>query len=437
MQECDFIEEISAVIEEIAQEQKALAGKVCKLPGRANLIEIMSRNHLENAHSQVLAFLLSPNEEHHHPEYGSIFLKEMQSLKLNINSTKIESVIREQNTFGFRRIDIFIQTEEDLILIENKIHARDQNKQIHEYLDWAKTLYGTKKTKNVVIIYLTLNGTDPAENSISMEELKLLKEKKQYISLSYSDLVDIWLNKLTTKANNELILQAALVQYIDLIKGLLNQRGKNIVDETNIRRKLFYSYNILNRSEMTEKLKAIDLYKEGILLSSYIKFLIEMKNYVLKQNIELTNKIFYYNKKQHFGISDETEKDWINSVISDPVHFGFGCKIPNLEDVFYITHFTSGNRATRFLSGVSTPTKNDKLKSAISEKRPDLQIIHEASELGKMGIIAAADYSNWAIDALLHTNGQVEWEKKQMILLSEHAVRYWLTSIIDVLKPLS
>jgi UDP-N-acetylmuramyl pentapeptide synthase len=100
-------------------------------------------------------------------------------------------------------MDIFIETESDFIIIENKINAGDQENQIKDYVEYVKTHY--EVSNNVFVCYLTKFGVEPTEKSITKEQLNILRKNNQFVSLSYSEDVLNWLSKLTVKENEEVL----------------------------------------------------------------------------------------------------------------------------------------------------------------------------------------------------------------------------------------
>ena len=96
---------------------KSLSSKInelkIKTPGTMNVAEIMNRHHLENQHSNIIAFLVNPSEIHNHPEYGALFLNILKEKGLGIDGKEINKVFRENSTDELRRMDIFIETDSD------------------------------------------------------------------------------------------------------------------------------------------------------------------------------------------------------------------------------------------------------------------------------------------------------------------------------------
>lgn len=218
--ENDFLE-----IEEICSAMKKITetanDKIFKTPGTMNLAEIMNCHHLENQHSDIIAFLLNPNEKHHHPEYGAKFLETLKENGLHLDGSKIVSVKREDSTDEARRMDLLLTTDEnEAIILENKIYAGDQPDKISDYVKFVKKEFGT--TQNIFVVYLTLFGKEPTEISLSKEQLARLKVDNRFINLSYSKGILSWLARLGTRPD-ERELFGAVVQYIDIVKGLTNQ----------------------------------------------------------------------------------------------------------------------------------------------------------------------------------------------------------------------
>ncbi|MCR5496022.1 MAG: PD-(D/E)XK nuclease family protein [Treponema sp.] len=198
-----------------------------KMPGTMNLIEIMNRHHLENAHSDVIAFLINPDENHKHPEYVNSFikfvnnkLKEKNQNEIQYNLDEIKFVHREEYTYNKRRIDILIKTETAFIIIENKIGASDQPEQMIDYInDISGRNDEGDKEREIFCIYLTRFEKKISDDSLKEDEKKYIKS---FLNLTYSDILD-WINTLKTR-DDETVLKAALIQYKDVLEGLTKQR---------------------------------------------------------------------------------------------------------------------------------------------------------------------------------------------------------------------
>ncbi len=145
----------------------------------------------ENKTSQILAYFLNPQETH---GQGAIFLEEFVKLfygeNIDISNAKITC---EKTITNNRRIDIYIELENHIIAVENKIWADDLDNQIKDYSDYLKK---EKKGKgNFLLIYLTPNGTMPSTNSIEEKDLAKLEEVNQFKTISYAEDISLLISK--------------------------------------------------------------------------------------------------------------------------------------------------------------------------------------------------------------------------------------------------
>ena len=280
-----------------------------KNPGTMNIAEIMNRHHLENQHSNIIAFLINPNEKHHHPDYGTKFLSLLKEKGLGIQGETIKSVMREDSTDELRRMDLFIRTEKDCVIVENKIWADDQVQQIKDYIEFVKSKFGS--TENIFVVYLTPFEKSPSEKSISQKELNELIAQKRYINLTYQKDILEWLERLKTR-EDEKELHAGIIQYIDVVKGITNQRKEIFNMEQEIARELFEKYGNLNREQLKEKLRAVYDFQNNINLVLFINFFEDVYK-------EANGKLLLLcNGKDDYKNID----DWKKDVLNFQDHFG-------------------------------------------------------------------------------------------------------------------
>jgi hypothetical protein len=128
----------------------------------------------------------------------------------------IENIDLESGKGGY--IDIIISNYMQAIIIENKIYAGDQNKQLLRYFNYGESHYG----RNFLLFYLTLDGKDAEE--ISRVNLK---EGSDYKLCSYkTDIVD-WLVNCKKESSDLPVLRETISQYVGLIKKLTNQSNND------------------------------------------------------------------------------------------------------------------------------------------------------------------------------------------------------------------
>ncbi|MEG2321334.1 MAG: PD-(D/E)XK nuclease family protein [Bacteroidales bacterium] len=190
-----------------------------------NVFSIMKMTSDEvKLHSSIIAELLNPNGSH---KMGDFFLKKftgkfVSKLSLNLLAVNVEvekyigEISPDKEKGG--RIDILITDKENTIIIENKIHATDQEKQLVRYHNYKEKPY---------IIYLTLNGHTPSDDSCGN-----LKDGDHFHCLSYEKDIIQWLEEcvMDVDINLKPILYHTVIQYINTLKTLTNQSLIPIMD---------------------------------------------------------------------------------------------------------------------------------------------------------------------------------------------------------------
>lgn len=105
-------------------------------------------------------------------------------------------------------IDILIRLPKQIIVIENKIYAGDQPKQMVRYKNFAKR-------SNHKLLYLTLDGHEPSESSRCEMQTDV-----DYTCISYADEISRWLEKCKALTINRPLIREILQQYIKTIQSL-------------------------------------------------------------------------------------------------------------------------------------------------------------------------------------------------------------------------
>lgn len=184
-------------------------------------------------HSTFIAHLLNPKESH---GYGTAFLElfleglKTEELKIDdfdvadfdVASAKVQ-VERyigpiDGDTGGRLDIDIWDKNHYHII-IENKIYAGDQDKQMVRYYNYAKSCEGGYK-----LFYLTLDESTPNEDlSCVAEDKSRLEVGEDYNLLSYAFDIKKWLEACRDKAENIPLVREGISHYLNLINYLTNQ----------------------------------------------------------------------------------------------------------------------------------------------------------------------------------------------------------------------
>ena len=200
---------MSKIIEKIIEDEKDRQNNLT--PG-LDLLWSFGSNY-ENAHSAVISYLLDSKKE-----YLEYFLSAIGIKGIDLKNVKITT---EHHTNEGRRIDIFIEIgKETCIIIENKIWAPDQDRQLYDYYHYAKANDG-ENFKNIYTLYLTLDGKEPSIDSLNGLGSDVVQK------ISYKKDILNWLKNIYTTLdyNNEehKILKSALEQYMVSIKTLTDQ----------------------------------------------------------------------------------------------------------------------------------------------------------------------------------------------------------------------
>ena len=181
-----------------------------------NLFEILGSQADETrTHSAILAELLDPNGSH---GQGATFLRSFWRL-LEIPIDRIEStlVLREFHINEDSRIDILIESDLSCVVIENKIYASDQPKQLKRYFD------AVKNRKNPKVFYLTLHGDKPSDQAL--DDL----DEESVSCISYDEDILDWLDDCIKEVARIPQIREILVHYQALIRKLTHKSTEGVL----------------------------------------------------------------------------------------------------------------------------------------------------------------------------------------------------------------
>ncbi|MEI0490180.1 PD-(D/E)XK nuclease family protein [Brachyspira pulli] len=162
-----------------------------KISPEINLINSIKESY-DEVNNSILLFNLFKFNAKINNEDLNIARKFAEKYISNIDNTHI-SVFNEY-AISSGRLDLFIKNASFQLIIENKINADEQEAQLERYY---KEL--SKNQENTFIIYLTIDGKEPSEKSLSpcMKD-KLLKENR-LICLSHENIGDFINNDIIEK----------------------------------------------------------------------------------------------------------------------------------------------------------------------------------------------------------------------------------------------
>jgi hypothetical protein len=221
-------------------------------------------------HSRFLAELLNPKGSHGQKD---VFLKKFVerfgietfdtiNAKVDVEYS-IGKVSHKLEEGG--RIDILIMDNNSnpIIMIENKIYAPEQPKQLRRYKQFAP---------NALLLFLTLDGKHSEDKSIN---------KDDYQCISYQSDILNWLEECRKESVNISILRETITQYINLIKILT---GQNI----NTKMSLDITNRIIKDEQSFETYNKLIKAKEEVRKQIFIQELFPLINEIGKKfNLEI------------------------------------------------------------------------------------------------------------------------------------------------------
>lgn len=176
--------------------------------GHFNLFDVLKISKTEIRHSNMLGWLLNPNENH---GMGDAFLKAVvQEMVVNDTDGRydiFQTLLLDFYSFTvyreWKNIDIFLISDQDkfLIAIENKIGAHEHGDQLNRYRTILEADYPEYRK---MLIFLTPDGDDPSD-------------VKNWDVLTYSSIAEI-LGKQKDELELQPDVELMIRNYLDVIR---------------------------------------------------------------------------------------------------------------------------------------------------------------------------------------------------------------------------
>ena len=214
-----FFQEVASIcaLEQAQQEERNRKGE------NYNLFSILSIERYELKHSALIANLLDPKGSH---GCGDAFLRAFFEIALKGTAYPFEKCTLPHSYTEYYtgpiagdtggRIDILVKSSHYGLIIENKIYAGDQDKQLTRYDNYGRETFGAD---GYLLVYLTLYGCDASKESTATKSA----EEVGYLRLSYAKDILLWLKECVRLADNKPLVRESLNQYIRTIKQLTYQ----------------------------------------------------------------------------------------------------------------------------------------------------------------------------------------------------------------------
>lgn len=216
-------------IESIRKQEQEERQKALSEGAGFNVFKVLRLSHSEvKLHSAFIAELLNPKGGH---GMGDNPLKAFLYIvcgKDGFNFDTGSAIVRVEKNIGRideeyesgGQIDILIQSGNKAIIIENKIDAQDQYKQLVRYDNYAQRFKG-----GCLLLYLTLTGAKASDYSTVSKDKELLPDKDYYL-ISYKHHIVFWLSQCIAFSSGKPLVRETLQQYLNLINELTNNMGK-------------------------------------------------------------------------------------------------------------------------------------------------------------------------------------------------------------------
>ena len=217
---------------------------------------------------------------------------------VNINSSNINVYREERPSIESKsRMDLFINSNNFEIIIENKIGAGDQPNQLKDY--YENRIKNNDKIKdNIFVVYLTRYGYKPSGVSIKEDERKKLEDDNKICYLSHDDMAN-WIEEkiLNNKEYQFLKEQKYQSIYSALIQIAYNE--KNISKETEENKmeideiKKYVDFDLLLKGANNLDKKVNELNKSIELFENAKKLIADKKREIILENESVKNNIKY------------------------------------------------------------------------------------------------------------------------------------------------
>ena len=300
-----------------------------KKENKYNIFSILKQEEKEEGcHSRIIFNLINDCESNKlEKRFLKLFFKEV--LDEEFDEKKKYFVEREKNLGKYGRADLFIEDSDGkAYLIEMKINAGDQPKQLSRYNQYLKKNY----KDDYQIYYLTLNGYHPSSYSLKG------RAEVEYIIISFVDNIYNWIEKCIEEIEeNNKILKINLEQYLETLTKITNRIGEaqkmdfiKMMKEGNnfriaqeivnnfeeIKQGIKEEFILELRERIIKKLNIEDIAKKKNLYEyiNIIKFtefylykeVLDIKNSLLTYGIGIDRGGFYF----YIGLQDKKAEEW-------------------------------------------------------------------------------------------------------------------------------
>lgn len=186
-----------------------------------NIFDILKITNMEIRHSNILAWLLDPNENHF---MGDAFIKEFISKVVEKSNHKkydpFKLLLQDYFTYQVYReanhMDIVLVSPEEktAIIIENKVWSGESSHQLKNYMERSKVDYS--ECTQILYVFLTPDGYDSSD-------------PENWISISYEEVIEA-LESATRGLSLRTEVSLIIHNYIEIVrKNIMKERDEELV----------------------------------------------------------------------------------------------------------------------------------------------------------------------------------------------------------------
>ncbi len=206
------------VLEKFSQDADNILKPLQKWTNKVNMFKVLKLHRTEIRHSNMLAWLFNPKENHGLQEnVVKDFIKYMLENYINeeLHSLLIDKVDWEDLTVVREKqanIDLLLYSKSGnfVICIENKTYSKEHDNQLNKYRDYTEKRY---KEAIKVYVYLTIEGQDSSDT-------------KNWLSISYGDIYSVIKKNINNCKNDA--AKHIIKDYLEVLEDMLGMEDKEI-----------------------------------------------------------------------------------------------------------------------------------------------------------------------------------------------------------------
>lgn len=292
-----------------------------------NLFAVLGLETTEMIHSRFIAFLLAPNGKLQKGKgnivssnichsYKAQFLEKfliIMGIKFGNKNLEKAEVYIEYFANKHSRPDILIKIGNQMIIIENKINAKDREKQLDKYSKYLKD------NKNNQLLYLTLDGHEA------------ITKVKDYKIIDYG-MISEWLAECIKISNKTKELNSSIIMYKSVIDSMTVAR--QIITELDSKKDWTLITKLLSDKQINKEMeKILQKHVYPYIIQKYVerdikRLLVNELNFYPENNYFFLSK--WENESPEYDIFITFEKEGLVSLyclkIISPGEWKFGIK---------------------------------------------------------------------------------------------------------------